>query len=150
QASGDLTINPATPALHWSNPADITYGTALGAAQLDATASSGASPVAGTFTYNPASGTNLDAGPGQTLTATFTPTDAANFTSVSVQAAINVTPVALTVSADDASKVYGQPNPTFTTTYSGFVLGQGSAALGGRLTFNTPATTASHVQARGY
>ena len=42
---------------HLDHPAAITYGTALGATQLDATAS-----VAGTFAYTPASGTVLEAG----------------------------------------------------------------------------------------
>lgn len=39
-----LTINKATPVLTWNNPADIAYGTALSATQLNATAN-----VAGTF-----------------------------------------------------------------------------------------------------
>ena len=35
------TVNPVvtTPPITWSNPADITYGKALGATQLDATTS---------------------------------------------------------------------------------------------------------------
>ena len=47
---------------------------ALSSAQLDATAS-----VAGTFTYTPAAGTVLDAGNGQTLSVTFTPTDTVDY-----------------------------------------------------------------------
>ena len=47
----------ATPTITWASPAGITYGTALSAAQLDATAS-----VPGTFTYSPAAGTVLKAG----------------------------------------------------------------------------------------
>ena len=31
-----ITISKATPVITWNNPADITYGTALGAAQLGA------------------------------------------------------------------------------------------------------------------
>ena len=69
----------------WANPADITYGTALGAAQLDATA-----PVPGTFTYSPAVGTVLKAGAGQLLTVTFSPTDTVHYTSASASATINV------------------------------------------------------------
>ena len=65
----------ATPTITWPTPADITYGTALGATQLNATAS-----VPGTFVYTPAAGTVLNAGRGQTLSVTFTPTDAANYT----------------------------------------------------------------------
>ena len=46
-----------------------------GATQLDATAS-----VPGTFTYTPAAGTVLNAGKGQTLSVTFTPTDTTDYT----------------------------------------------------------------------
>src|SRR5262249_1863787 len=58
-ATKSVTINvaQATPVLTWSNPADISYGTALSSTQLNATSS-----VAGTFTYPPASGTVLKAG----------------------------------------------------------------------------------------
>src|SRR5206468_4122634 len=47
-----LTVNQGTPSITWATPAAITYGTALSAAQLDAS-----SPVAGTFKYSPAAGT---------------------------------------------------------------------------------------------
>ena len=76
-ATNSVSINvaPATPTITWPNPADITYGTALGGTQLDATAS-----TAGTFAYTPGSGTVLHAGNGQTLSVTFTPTDIADYT----------------------------------------------------------------------
>ena len=55
--------------LTWANPAAIVEGTALGATQLNATAS-----VPGAFSYAPAAGTVL--APGRyTLRVTFTPTD---------------------------------------------------------------------------
>ena len=41
----------ATPTITWAAPADITYGTALSATQLNATAT-----VPGTFVYTPAAG----------------------------------------------------------------------------------------------
>jgi len=50
----------------------------LGAAQLNATAN-----VPGAFVYAPPAGTVLNAGNNQSLSATFTPTDAANYNSVS-------------------------------------------------------------------
>src|SRR5947199_10314804 len=74
-ASKDVTINvlKATPTITWSDPADITYGTALGVTELNATAS-----VPGTFAYSPAAGTVLNAGNAQPLMVTFTPTSANN------------------------------------------------------------------------
>ena len=80
-ANGDSTSAVAsavytimqTPAITWATPAPITYGTALSAAQLNAT-----STVAGTFTYTPPAGTVLAAG-NQTLTTVFTPADSADY-----------------------------------------------------------------------
>ena len=68
-----VTVGKATPSLTWNNPAAITYGTALGGSQLNASAS-----VNGTMSYSPATGTVLDAG-NQTLRVVFTPTDTANY-----------------------------------------------------------------------
>ncbi|HXI79844.1 MAG TPA: MBG domain-containing protein, partial [Verrucomicrobiae bacterium] len=51
----------------------------------------------------------------------------------------------LHVTVDDVSKAYGDPNPTFTVTYSGFVNGDDASALGGLPTFTTAATTGSPV-----
>ena len=46
--------------------------------------------MAGTFVYTPASGTVLNAGVGQTLSVTFTPTDAANYTTATATVTITV------------------------------------------------------------
>ncbi len=79
--NGTLTVNKATPIINWSNPADIVYGTALGATQLNASASNpnDSSNVAGSFAYNPTSGTVLNAGNSRALATTFTPTDSSNY-----------------------------------------------------------------------
>lgn len=86
-ATVSLTVNKAAPTITWATPAAITQGTALSATQLDATAS-----VAGAFTYNPASGTVLAAGT-QTLSATFTPTDATNYTTAADSVSLTVNAV---------------------------------------------------------
>jgi Flp pilus assembly CpaE family ATPase len=83
QAAVSFTVTKATPAIAWPTPAPITYGAALSPAQLNATAS-----IPGRFVYTPAEGAVLTAGV-QTLTATFTPTDAADYTTA--QAAISFT-----------------------------------------------------------
>lgn len=87
-----FAVTKATPVLAWANPSDINYGTALGAAQLNATAS-----VPGTFAYTPAAGVVLGAGTAQPLSAAFTPTDAANYSGGTVTAAINVLQAAQTI-----------------------------------------------------
>ena len=68
--NGTLTVNKKQESsLSWSNPANISYSTPLGAAQLNASAS-----APGTITYSPNSGTILDAGL-HILSASFVPDD---------------------------------------------------------------------------
>jgi uncharacterized delta-60 repeat protein len=80
-----LTVAKATPVITWATPADITLGTALSEAQLNATAN-----VPGTFTYDPPAGTVLYSGDGRLLTARFTPGEIANFGSATATITINV------------------------------------------------------------
>ena len=104
----DLTIGKATPAVTWSTPADITYGTALSGTQLNATSGG----VAGTFTYTPPSGTVLSAGSAQQLSVTFTPSDSTSYnTPAATTIAINVSTKALTITAKNISRAYGDVNP---------------------------------------
>jgi lysophospholipase L1-like esterase len=77
-ASVTLFVNKATPALSWAIPAAIEYGTALDAAQLNATAS-----MPGILTYSPAAGKVLKAGTNK-LSVTFTPIEAAGAASASL------------------------------------------------------------------
>jgi hypothetical protein len=48
-----------------------------------------------------------------------------------------VTPAALTITADNQTKIQGEANPPFMVTYSGFVLSEGPGVLAGTLTFST-------------
>jgi len=117
-----FTVNKATPIITWSNPADITYGTALSGTQLNAGAS-----LSGTFVYTPPATTVLSVGAGQTLHVAFTPTDTANYNSTSKNVTINVVSV-----------------PTYSV--SGYVLNNPGAGLGGVLVQNGSniATTATN------
>src|SRR4029450_7605557 len=87
-----ITVLKASTTISWTAPADITYGTALGATQLNATAN-----VPGSFVYAPAAGTVLDAG-AHTLSVTFTPTDAANYTGATATTTITVLKASTTIS----------------------------------------------------
>jgi hypothetical protein len=133
-----FSIAQATPILTWNTPADIVYGTPLGAAQLDASAS-----VPGSFGYTLAAGTMLHAGSGQPLTVAFTPTDGLDYTGSSAGVLINVTTASLTVTATDQTMTYGSGLPAFTVSYGGFVNGDSPANLGGTLSCSTTATSAS-------
>jgi hypothetical protein len=128
----------ANPPISWPAPGSLTYGTALGSNQLNAT-----SPAAGTFSYSPAAGTVLHAGLGQTLACVFTPADPLTYHSVTSQVSIDVLRRALTITADDKTKFHGAPLPAFTATYSGFVNGDTAAALTTPVAFDCAATSVS-------
>jgi hypothetical protein len=80
-----LTVVKATSVTTWATPAAISGGTALSSTQLDAT-----STVAGSFSYSPAAGTVLAAGP-HTLNATFTPTDTTDYATATAAVTLTVT-----------------------------------------------------------
>jgi len=105
KAAVSLTVGRATPSITWPEPSDITYGDALSAAQLNATAS-----VPGTFAYTPAAGEMLTAGT-QTLSVTFTPTDLADYTTAQASVTLNVTGATATVLTwpAPAEITYGTP-----------------------------------------
>ena len=95
--------------ISWAPPASITYGTPLGATQLNASATVDGINVQGTFAYTPAAGAILTAGT-HTLSVTFTPTDQAGY--VLSNASVPITVVKATpvlTWAPPANIVYGTP-----------------------------------------
>lgn len=102
----NASITPATPVVSWSNPADIIYGTALSATQLNATSGG----VAGIFVYTPPSGTLLNAASSQILSVQFTPTDTANYNTPSVST------VSINVNQANSSITYGMSSFTYNGT----------------------------------
>jgi len=124
-ASGNatITITKATPVITWNNPADIVYGTALSVVQLNATAN-----VPGSFNYAPGSGAVLNAGAGQPLLASFTPTDTTNYNPASKNVQINVL----------------KATPSFSNLSSPLITyGTASANLSGKLSFGSLIPTGS-------
>jgi len=83
-ASVKLTVKKTALTISWAAPAPISYGTALSAAQLDAT-----STASGTFVYSPAEGTVLSVG-NHTLSVTFTPSNPANYTTATATATVTL------------------------------------------------------------
>jgi len=149
-----LQVNQATPKITWAKPAAITYGTALSAMQLDATAS-----VAGTFVYTPAGSTVLTVG-AQTLSVTFTPTDTTDYADATDTVTITVNKAALALTWPTPSPItYGaaltstQQDATASVAGSfvyypaaGTVLAGGSHTLS--VTF-TPTDTTDYATAKG-
>jgi hypothetical protein len=111
-----------TPAITWAKPQAITYGNALGAGQLDASAN-----VPGAFAYQPPAGAVLDAG-SQTLSAAFTPNDTVDYYSVTNSVSLVVLQAPLSVVANDATRQYGLTNPVFTGVITGLQNGDNITA----------------------
>jgi sugar lactone lactonase YvrE len=141
---------PVVPSITWSTPAPILFGTPLGAAQLNATAS-----VPGTFAYTPNTGTTLPAG-SDTLAVTFIPTDLVNYTTATAQVSITVNlPVPVLSSISPPLSAAGGATFTITATGTGFtngaVLNWGSSTLttqfvsAAQLTAQVPAADIANV-----
>jgi cyclophilin family peptidyl-prolyl cis-trans isomerase len=133
-ATVTVTLPPETlaPTISWASPAAIIYGTALGSAQLDATAS-----VPGNFTYSPAPGTVLKAGNNQTLSVSFTPTDTTDYTTANFTTTINVAKAAPTITwANPASLVSGTPlGGTQLDAVASWMVGGVSVSVPGTFTY---------------
>lgn len=132
----DNVIYQQKPQINWATPAPIVYGTALSATQLNAS-----SPVAGSFTYSPAAGTVLGVGQ-QTLTATFAPTDATDYTPGTATVSLNVIPGVATVSLSASMNPAFAMNPVaFTASLPAY-----ASTQTGTMTFydgSTPIGTAN-------
>ena len=70
--------------------------------------------------------------------------------SATCPATLTVTPVALVITANNQSKVYGAALPTLTASYAGLVNGDTSASLTTQPTLATTATASSHVSGNPY
>ena len=84
--SATLTLAKGTPVITWATPAPVTVGTSLSNSQLNASAT-----VGGTFVYTPLAGTVMSSAGTQSLGATFTPTDSANYNGVTATVSLSVT-----------------------------------------------------------
>ena len=84
QSAVSVVVGKATPVLTWRTPAAIICGTALGEAQLNASAQ-----IEGRFNYSHSAGEVFPAGT-HTLSVTFTPADSANYTTAQATVALAV------------------------------------------------------------
>ena len=109
-----LAVQPITPAIAWPLPFPIVSGTPLGTAQLNATAS-----VPGSFSYSPAAGTAPAVGT-QSLTTTFTPTDAVDYTTATASVTLRVVATAGPSSMIQHVVVIMQENRSFDNLFNGF------------------------------
>jgi hypothetical protein len=145
--SGTLTVNPApvtvtvTGAQNYGGTPGWAGATGVGGltvSGMSCTTVSGGTAVAATLA---AGGYSLDGSScsgGVLSSSNYT---IASYTGGSFQ----VFRVALTVTANDASRVYGAANPSFGYTITGFVNGDDASVVSGSPTLSTTAGTASNV-----
>jgi hypothetical protein len=128
------------------NPSTVSYGTSPIA--LSATASSGL-PVSFAVSSGPGaiSGSQLTVtGAGMIVVAASQAGNGQYSPAPSQTQSLTVSPVPLTVTANNATRVYGTPNPAFTATFTGFVNSDSQTTPGiytGSPAFSTAATTNS-------
>jgi Flp pilus assembly CpaE family ATPase len=155
RAAVSVTVAKATPAIKWRDPDPIPHGVALSAIQLNAV-----TPVPGSFAFTPAIGERLAPGVHE-LSATFTPTDKLNYSTVNAVVSLTVTeesPTIVTWPAPSAIS-YGtalsdiQLNATASvpgtfvyTPSAGHVLAPGKYTLSASF---TPADAGNHATAQG-
>jgi hypothetical protein len=139
-----LTVNQATPTINWPTPAAITYGSALTATQLNATAS-----VPGTFVYNPALGALPPLG-NDTLSVTFTPADNIDYSSVTdtVTLAVNVQPNPVPFLGDMTPAITDAGGPAFTITVNGSGFLANSTVYWGTSALTTQFVSSTQLTAR--
>jgi uncharacterized protein YfiM (DUF2279 family) len=153
-AGGNYTVSTATSTAGVISKATLTITASANTKTYDGTTSVAATPTANGLqgsdsvtglaeTYD-----TKNAGTGKTLSVSaYTVNDGnsgGNYT-VSTVASIAgvINPAALTVIANDKSKMCGQPNPPLTASYNGFVSGENTNVLASPVTLDTTATTSS-------
>jgi len=148
QKPASVTPNPASKTVGTSEPNPLTTGTLTGFLASDTV--TGASYVrtpgeaVGTYTIS-VSAVLCGPAPGAPCPAAVL----SNYSITNNTAAFTILPSAslipLTVKANDATKVQGQPNPAFTVTYTGFVDNDSPSSLGGTLSTPTQRQAAPSV-----
>ena len=149
--SGTLTVTPAPLTITANNPSKL-YGATLpsltasyaGFVNGDTPASLTTAPTLAT-TATAASHVS-----GNPYTVSASGAVDPDYTFSYVAGTLTVTPVPLTITANNQSKLYGAALPNFSASYSGFVNGDTSASLTTGPTFTTTATAASHVAGNPY
>ena len=140
-ATGTLVINPAPLTITATANTKTYDGTTSAAAIPTVTGLQGFDTVTALAeTYD-----TKNAGTGKTLNVSaYIVNDGnggANYTVTTVASSAGViNPATLTVTANDKSKMCGQPNPALTASYSGFISGEGTNVLTSPAVLSTTAT----------
>jgi arabinogalactan endo-1,4-beta-galactosidase len=143
-----------------STPSSLTYGAALGIIQVNLLDSSGSLvltsgqsvtlTISGPGGYSHTSTATAANGSASFDLSSLTPGVAGSYTLTATSgsltaatAGLTVNKATLTVAANDASRAYGDANPSFTYSVTGFVNGDNNAVLSGSAALSTSATASS-------
>jgi hypothetical protein len=144
-----LTINKASQTINVGTLPSPTYGGAT--FTLSATASPSGLPVTIASTSPLATGTGpfTPAGAGN---ASFSATQAgnANYAAATTNFNVTIAPAILNVKATNASRAYGQQNPSFGYSFGTFVNGDNSNVVSGSPVFTTTAGPLSPISGSPY
>jgi len=148
---GALTVTPVALTITADNQAKA-YGAALPTLTTSYTGLVNGD-TASSLPTAPALNTTATAGShvaGSPYTITASGAVDSDYTISYVDGTLTVTPVGLTITADNQTKVYGAALPTLTVSYAGLVNGDTAASLTTAPALNTTATVASHVAGSPY
>jgi hypothetical protein len=145
--NGTLTINPAPLTIAAANQSMVYGGTLPTLTATYTGLVNGDTPA--TFNTSPNVPPALSTVPATSHAGTYAITVSGavdpDYAISYVNGTLTITPAPLTITADNQSRVYGAPNPTFTASYSGFVNGDTPASLTTPPSFATTATVSSPV-----
>jgi MBG domain-containing protein/Big-like domain-containing protein/PKD domain-containing protein len=131
-----LTVTAANASRKYGDPNPMFSGTITGIKNSDeiiASYSTAATPTSNAGAYDIVPALTDSAG------------KLSNYDVTQIKGTLTVSKAALSVLADDKSKVYGTVNPPLTVHYSGFVNGEDASVLAGSLSLSTTSTTGSPV-----
>jgi filamentous hemagglutinin family protein len=145
--STTLTVSPTIvgAATHiYGNSPTASLGYSVSSGFIDSEDTAISIGLSGTALFDTALASSMNAG---VYTIHYTGGLTSNYTLVADTNGIDyaVTKAPLTYTANVATRIYGDANPTFTGSLTGFKLSQDVSALGGAVSWTTVADTSSHV-----
>jgi gliding motility-associated-like protein len=140
--AGSLTVT-AAPLTIAANPATVVYGSVAPALTATYTGFVNGDDATKLTTQPVLSTTYTTASAATTYPITASGAASGNYNITYTAGTLTVTKAVLTVTANNASKVYGSANPALSVTYSGFLNGDGTAQLTTQPAVTTTATTTS-------
>jgi filamentous hemagglutinin family protein len=138
---GVLTLTPRSITVVADNQVKV-YGTPDPALTFTAAGLVNGDTLAGALSRAP--GETVPGGPYAITQGTVTDASNPNYAIGFTPGALTITPAALAIAANDATRLYGDANPAFTASFAGLTNGDTPADIAG-LAFSTPATLASNV-----